>query len=812
MLRSPSVALAALLCLAVTSTARAQVDPTRIVTVQGAVYTSGGSPADGLFNLTLRLFASETGGVALYTQSIADVDVDQGLFDVELGPVTTGIFEGDPVLWLETSVDGQALPRRAVRPVPTALYARQAGTALVAADLACSGCVAAQHVSFAWAASATKGGAALDLDCVGCVDATTIGAGAIATSHLQAGAVTSDKAGFPYAASATKGGAAVDLACSGCVGSGDLAPSLAVGDLSAGGAIHACTAGAPGCAIFVEQSALSEQSGWLNVLVADGMRVRSLANDAWRPIEFGGGVSNGALTITGNLTASGSVGIGTTTPAAKLSVAGGVQVGADSGACTSARAGTLRWTGSAFEGCDGVTWKSLSEATGTAALGSGIDGVLSVSGTVTINTVRSGATGTAGASAVVVSSATGFAIGQRAIVHQTLGTNAGLWEIVEISGVTGATLSTAAPLVNSYSSSGSDRAQVVVMPQYTGVSVPAGATLTAPAWDGTTGGILAFLANGNVALTGSGRISMDARGFRGGAAGNTSGGGGGGGETWSGFGSAGASQQSCTRGSGGGSGDTSCGPIAGGTGAGGGGGDSTANADDGAGGGGGGGHAGGGGGGAAGGGCSGSGYGGAGGSTGQSAGGGGGSTCPGGNGGGPGAGGGGSPAGGGGSGGTGGGGGGSNGNNYGGGGGGGGGTYGVADLARTHLGGGGAGGGGSAFGISGGAGGAGGGLVVIVANTVNVSGLISADGGDGANPGNAYRGACGGSGAGGTILVRAKVSTGSGTLRAVGGAIINGSGQAAGGGGGGVGRIRVELGSGTVPASSPPATDGVFAP
>jgi hypothetical protein len=49
----------------------------------------------------------------------------------------------------------------------------------------------------------------------------------------------------------------------------------------------------------------------------------------------------------------GRVGVGTSEPQAALSVAGPVQLGDDAGACTTAKAGTLRWTGSELQICDG---------------------------------------------------------------------------------------------------------------------------------------------------------------------------------------------------------------------------------------------------------------------------------------------------------------------------------------------------------------------------------------------------------------------------------------------------------------------------
>ena len=58
---------------------------------------------------------------------------------------------------------------------------------------------------------------------------------------------------------------------------------------------------------------------------------------------------------------NGNVGIGTVSPSAKLDVAGKIKVGDDS---VSPTAGTIRWTGSDFEGYDGSVWKSLTAGVG----------------------------------------------------------------------------------------------------------------------------------------------------------------------------------------------------------------------------------------------------------------------------------------------------------------------------------------------------------------------------------------------------------------------------------------------------------------
>ena len=89
----------------------------------------------------------------------------------------------------------------------------------------------------------------------------------------------------------------------------------------------------------------------------------------------------------------------------------------------------------------------------------------------------------------------------------------GRWELARVESVTAEpyTLKLTAPLVNSYAAQGT---QVVVVPEYTTVTVNTGTSLVARPWDGRSGGIIAFLATGTV--TNQGRISADGAGLRGG--------------------------------------------------------------------------------------------------------------------------------------------------------------------------------------------------------------------------------------------------------------------------------------------------------
>ena len=71
---------------------------------------------------------------------------------------------------------------------------------------------------------------------------------------------------------------------------------------------------------------------------------------------FHTGIPDGTIVLGGS---SNKVGLGTDTPQAKLDVGGGVRVGDEYGACTYNKAGTIRFDGSNFYGCDGFTWKQL---------------------------------------------------------------------------------------------------------------------------------------------------------------------------------------------------------------------------------------------------------------------------------------------------------------------------------------------------------------------------------------------------------------------------------------------------------------------
>lgn len=463
------------------------------------------------------------------------------------------------------------------------------------------------------------------------------------------------------------------------------------------------------------------------------------------------------------------------------------------------------------------------------ALGTGADGSLTVSsaGTIVNNYTYLQQNAGAGAITIAANSTANFQVGQEIFIIQvqngTQGTG-GVYEFARIIGISGNNFTLDRVLLNSYfngaqNASNSTTTQIVLVRNFANVIINSGASITAPAWDGFTGGIVIFRSNGTVNV--SGAINATAIGFRGGLGGNADGGENG--ESFDGKNGKGgddcASGANCAAGIGtlgGGAGQQNNGSsnTAGIRGGGGGGGDEAgADATNGGGGGAGGGYGGGGGGGGGSGDAGGaSGNGSTGGQTGVSAGGGGGAPAgtialTGGTGGAAGSDGtGGTNAFGGaaGSGSTTGTGGGANifDADSGGSGGGGGGIYGAANLLTAFFGSGGGGGGDSNEGTSTGRdGAAGGGMIFIAARNIVVqsSGRIQADGGNGTDGGaDADPVGASGGGAGGSIRFRVVNATlGAGQVTALGGqggAVAAGTtSNGAGGGGGGVGRIRLDL-------------------
>lgn len=143
--------------------------------------------------------------------------------------------------------------------------------------------------------------------------------------------------------------------------------------------------------------------------------------------------------------------------------------------------------------------------------GDGSNGTKTISVDTIDAPIDSACTGTAGTQTLSATNAS-FAAGKPIMIIQMQGTNAGARERNTIQAYTAGTITTQTPLINTYSSG----AQVIQLPQYTNVTVNAGKTWSAKAWNGTTGGYLVYLYNGTRTVNGT--ISGTGLGFRGGTA------------------------------------------------------------------------------------------------------------------------------------------------------------------------------------------------------------------------------------------------------------------------------------------------------
>jgi len=91
--------------------------------------------------------------------------------------------------------------------------------------------------------------------------------------------------------------------------------------------------------------------------------------------------------------------------------------------------------------------------------------------------------------------------------------SAGNYELAGVASVSGTTITLGCHLQKAYTVAG--KSQVIRVPQYSTLTINSGASIIAPAWDGTKGGVVALQAATTLDLNGS--IDASATGFRGGA-------------------------------------------------------------------------------------------------------------------------------------------------------------------------------------------------------------------------------------------------------------------------------------------------------
>ena len=171
--------------------------------------------------------------------------------------------------------------------------------------------------------------------------------------------------------------------------------------------------------------------------------------------------------------------------------------------------------------------------------GTGADGPVTISTSQNINTdlgftvttAASFGSATGGTTLTVApGTGAGFAAGNEVFLINMQGDstnkdNTGNYEFLTIGSISTDTLTFTTPIQKLYGATSSNldltgqSVAVQRVPQWTNVTITSTGTLTANAWDGTSGGLLVFRANGTVDINASGSIQMSAKGYRGGTGG-----------------------------------------------------------------------------------------------------------------------------------------------------------------------------------------------------------------------------------------------------------------------------------------------------
>ena len=492
------------------------------IPVQGALRTpAGGAVADGEYSLGFHLYTTKDAAEALWTEIHVDVPVVGGFFAVVLSqgtapnPLPASIFTDNDELWIGVQVSKDPeLARTPMHALPWAVrsvLADQAktlvepiGTALITdgaitADKLSPDGVPSSKVAFTYAGSLSKGGAATDLACTGCVSAADLAEEAVGTNILADGAVTTAK----LAKGAVTG---LELAA-GAVGAKHVAVgALAALDVHVGPhytddqAVAAVTQAGfePGPIAMPNIYALHNAAGEDAVFfqVGDAIHVVGSAFGAQPALLVKGVAAEIAKAEAGEL----------------------VYTAAASAAGTAT-----------FEVLDTVAKRrsnAVSAVVSSPTFGNGKDGPGALSGTLKVVVTRLAAPVASGANSLNVIDGGGFGVGDKVLIIDLQGAAAGVWELIDLASAEGNTLTAATPLTKSFLAS--DKVAVQRVPQYTTAQVSQ--DTTAPAWNASagTGGVLAFVAQGVVSIAKDARLHMDGRGFVG--TNTTSG------ESWSGLG------------------------------------------------------------------------------------------------------------------------------------------------------------------------------------------------------------------------------------------------------------------------------------
>lgn len=109
-----------------------------LIRYQGTAVDTQGTPLEGPYTLTFRLYSAETGGTALWTETQPSVPLTKGQFSILLGQITSlQSVDWTQPLWLSVQVNGEPelAPRQRITSVPLAVTAERLAGPLATSSL-----------------------------------------------------------------------------------------------------------------------------------------------------------------------------------------------------------------------------------------------------------------------------------------------------------------------------------------------------------------------------------------------------------------------------------------------------------------------------------------------------------------------------------------------------------------------------------------------------------------------------------------------------------------------------------------------------
>jgi hypothetical protein len=335
---------------AVLAASAAHAQAVMVLQQTGRLLNGEDTPLTGSVQLTFSIYKAENAheGEVQEWRATYSVDVFNGVYSVELGktggdPLSSALFPSNEPRYLAVKVgtDGEMSPRMKIGMVPTAMNALRLG-----------GKAPEDYVlnaAFTTSQAAQDAAVAAAIDALGPADVGAEPADPDLQLHLAA-------ANNPHGVTVAQIGA-------------EPANANIQAHIANTSNPHNVSAAQVGLG-NVENVALSTWAGSTSLTT-----IGTLANGAVPTARITGALTDGtsADTLhrhaslkdgTGTLLSADSQGnilIGLAAPGqAKLDVGGAIRfAGGSSGACGSANAGAVRWSGTAFEGCDGFAWVRL---------------------------------------------------------------------------------------------------------------------------------------------------------------------------------------------------------------------------------------------------------------------------------------------------------------------------------------------------------------------------------------------------------------------------------------------------------------------